>query len=265
MNERSLIQRVSEAMDEFRRWREQNASRGVNEFIAERAVEQDVAAQLRQFARSESLTNSAAATTAKHHEPDGSLDRTADAGLETDAPRASAEDRLDRVRSLFLQAIEKPDEQRDAWLAERCGDDAQLRDIVQSLLQHDHSGPDRLAEGVQALLQDSDAPDTAGDSSLANERFDIVRFHQRGGLGEVYVAHDRELNRHVALKQVRRDFVHDHSARSRFLLEAEITGKLEHPGIVPVYGCGVGLDQRPYYAMRFIRGDSSTGRHSAPT
>ena len=45
-------------------------------------------------------------------------------------------------------------------------------------------------------------------------------------------------------------------AAPRFLLEAEITGGLEHPGIVPVYGLGTYGDGRPYYAMRFIRGDS---------
>ena len=40
------------------------------------------------------------------------------------------------------------------------------------------------------------------------------------------------------------------------MLEAEVTGGLEHPGIVPVYGLGSYADGRPYYAMRFIRGDS---------
>ena len=45
-------------------------------------------------------------------------------------------------------------------------------------------------------------------------------------------------------------------SRHRFLLEAEITGGLEHPGIVPVYGLGAYADGRPYYAMRFIRGES---------
>ena len=42
----------------------------------------------------------------------------------------------------------------------------------------------------------------------------------------------------------------------RFLLEAEVTGRLEHPGIVPVYGLGTSSDGRPYYAMRFVRGES---------
>jgi serine/threonine-protein kinase len=49
---------------------------------------------------------------------------------------------------------------------------------------------------------------------------------------------------------------HDQTSRQRFLAEAEITGGLEHPGIVPVYGLGSYADGRPYYAMRFIQGDS---------
>ncbi len=48
----------------------------------------------------------------------------------------------------------------------------------------------------------------------------------------------------------------DAESRGRFLLEAEITGGLEHPGIVPVYGLGAYSDGRPFYVMRFIKGDS---------
>src|SRR6185369_14057832 len=44
--------------------------------------------------------------------------------------------------------------------------------------------------------------------------------------------------------------------QARFLREAEITGNLEHPGIVPVYGLGADGEGRPYYAMRFIQGES---------
>ena len=87
-------------------------------------------------------------------------------------------------------------------------------------------------------------------------RYRPVRPHARGGLGEVLVAHDEELNREVALKQVQDRFADDESSRARFILEAEITGGLEHPGIVPVYGLGAYADGRPYYAMRFIRGMS---------
>ncbi len=90
----------------------------------------------------------------------------------------------------------------------------------------------------------------------AGSRFRILRFHAQGGLGEVFVAQDMELKREVAIKQIR-DRHGDHpESRARFLLEAEITGGLEHPGIVPVYGLGHYEDGRPFYAMRFIRGDS---------
>src|SRR6185295_7565753 len=51
-------------------------------------------------------------------------------------------------------------------------------------------------------------------------------------------------------------FADNPKARARFLMEGEITGKLEHPGIVPVYGLGQYVDGRPFYAMRFIKGDS---------
>ena len=95
------------------------------------------------------------------------------------------------------------------------------------------------------------AAGTAADRSL---RFQVLRPHARGGLGAVFVALDAELNREVALKQILDHHADDATSRQRFLLEAEITGNLEHPGIVPVYGLGRYSDGRLYYAMRFIRG-----------
>jgi tetratricopeptide (TPR) repeat protein len=67
---------------------------------------------------------------------------------------------------------------------------------------------------------------------------------------------DTELHREVALKQILDQHADDQVSRARFLIEAEITGGLEHPGIVPVYGLGTYGDGRPYYAMRFIKGNS---------
>ncbi len=95
-----------------------------------------------------------------------------------------------------------------------------------------------------------------GGSTGDGQRFHVLRPHARGGLGEVSVALDAELNREVALKQMLDSHANDPASRRRFVLEAEITGGLEHPGIVPVYGLGTYAAGRPYYAMRFIRGDS---------
>jgi tetratricopeptide (TPR) repeat protein/tRNA A-37 threonylcarbamoyl transferase component Bud32 len=90
----------------------------------------------------------------------------------------------------------------------------------------------------------------------AGTRFRILHQHAHGGLGEVFVALDQELHRKVALKQIRARHADEPESRARFLLEAEITGGLEHPGIVPVYSLGQDADGRPFYAMRFIKGES---------
>jgi serine/threonine-protein kinase len=108
--------------------------------------------------------------------------------------------------------------------------------------------------------EDGDAERTTsyavGAATTDGQRFRVLRLHARGGLGAVFVALDTELHREVALKQILDQHADDAGSRARFLLEAEVTGGLEHPGIVPVYGLGTYGDGRPYYAMRFIRGDS---------
>jgi eukaryotic-like serine/threonine-protein kinase len=91
---------------------------------------------------------------------------------------------------------------------------------------------------------------------IAGLRYQIIRPHDKGGIGEVFIALDQELNREVALKQIQERHADDAHSRGRFVREAEITGGLEHPGIVPVYGLGLYADGRPFYAMRFIQGES---------
>jgi serine/threonine protein kinase len=115
------------------------------------------------------------------------------------------------------------------------------------------------ADAWKTLAED---PEPGAGSAAFNplrdrgQRFQKVREHAAGGLGQVFVAIDDELNRQVALKQIQQRFRGNPDALQRFMLEAEITGGLEHPGVVPVYGLGVHKDGQPYYAMRFIRGES---------
>jgi eukaryotic-like serine/threonine-protein kinase len=127
----------------------------------------------------------------------------------------------------------------------------------------DVGGPEVHATlaGTGSHSADNGDPDrtatlSVGAATSDGQRFQILRPHARGGLGEVFVARDTELNREVALKQILDHHADDQMSRARFVLEAEITGGLEHPGIVPVYGLGAYPDGRPYYAMRFIQGDS---------
>jgi serine/threonine-protein kinase len=115
------------------------------------------------------------------------------------------------------------------------------------------AGPESSPAGCDA---DRTASYLVGTATDGGQRFRILRPHAKGGLGAVFVALDTELNREVALKRILDHHADDPISRQRFLIEAEITGGLEHPGIVPVYGLGTYGDGRPYYAMRFIKGDS---------
>lgn len=85
------------------------------------------------------------------------------------------------------------------------------------------------------------------------ERYELVAEHARGGLGTVLRAYDRELGRTVAIKELLSDGV---SVESRFLREAFITARLEHPSIVPVHDAGRWPDGRPFYAMKLVGGRS---------
>ena len=114
----------------------------------------------------------------------------------------------------------------------------------------------KFAFGSTEVDTDRTASYAVGTATSDGQRFRVVRPHARGGLGAVFVALDGELHREVALKQILDSHADDPGSRQRFLIEAEITGGLEHPGVVPVYGLGTDAAGRPYYAMRFIKGES---------
>ncbi|MEN1679953.1 MAG: serine/threonine-protein kinase [Planctomycetota bacterium] len=125
--------------------------------------------------------------------------------------------------------------------------DAELTQAADGYGTHaTHAGGagDPLATEAQPL-------DAMGDS----QRFRVLRVLQQGGLGRVSVAADGELKREIALKEILPHRADDPEQRRRFVREAEITGALEHPGVVPVYSLGAHADGRPYYAMRLVRGE----------
>jgi len=105
---------------------------------------------------------------------------------------------------------------------------------------------DECAEVARAFMR----------AASAHRRFTPHELHATGGLGAVFKAHDEELNREVALKKIREQRAHDPQSQARFLREAEVTGQLEHPGIVPVYSLNRSDDGSPFYAMRFIHGET---------
>ncbi|MFI5456219.1 MAG: tetratricopeptide repeat protein [Isosphaerales bacterium] len=171
-----------------------------------------------------------------------------------DAPRRAV---VEAIAGLHVQALGGDPEKSLAVLAVGRSTRESLARAggpeVEATLGHVRSAP--------GSTRDDNDPDRTGSYSVGSatsdgQRFRILRPHARGGLGAVFVALDNELHREVALKQILEKYADDAVSRQRFVAEAEITGGLEHPGVVPVYGLGTDANGRPYYAMRFIKGDS---------
>ncbi len=87
--------------------------------------------------------------------------------------------------------------------------------------------------------------------------YELLRVHAQGGLGRVWVAKDTNLHREVAIKELLPNRILQPESRRRFMLEAQVTGQLTHPHIVPVYQLGENSKTgTPYYAMRLIQGET---------
>ena len=112
---------------------------------------------------------------------------------------------------------------------------------------------------VESRLLGLVEPDAASsltlDVSDSHRRYATTRLYATGGIGRVWVARDNHLGRDVALKDLKPEHVNSPAAQARFLREAQITGQLEHPGIVPVYELARHTsDGHPFYTMRLVRG-----------
>ena len=116
-----------------------------------------------------------------------------------------------------------------------------------------------LSDAILAhLLRVADWPDLTGT------RYELVEKVGQGGMGSVYLARDRELDRPVALK-VLHTTAADADARARLGREARVIARLEHPGIIPVHDAGILPDGRPYYVMKLVRGKRLDEQAGHPT
>ena len=101
---------------------------------------------------------------------------------------------------------------------------------------------------------DSPAPAPKDAFRPAGEKYAFEAAIGRGGMGEVLLVTDRDLQRQVAMKVLRTGMAEDAGHRLRFVAEAQATSQLEHPGIPPVHDIGISSDGRVYFTMKLVRG-----------
>ena len=170
---------------------------------------------------------------------------------------APAEERTRVLRELLALELEyrrKRGESRDEDEYRRRFPDH--RELVDELLDAQPKAVNPHEASTTEFPPPGNRTEGVGAAIATSTRYTDLNFHDQGGLGEVFLADDEQLGRKVAVKFIHEEFQSDKDLQRRFLIEAEVTGRLDHPGIVPVYGIGEGWDGRPFYVMRFIEGDT---------
>ena len=107
-------------------------------------------------------------------------------------------------------------------------------------------------------------PGEVEDQQLPPPHLALAGLLGRGGMGEVWRAHDHRLHRTVALKCLSPSLAAHAAASARFLQEAQATAQLTHPGIIPIYEVGHLSDGRPYFTMKVVEGQTLRERLDAP-
>ena len=161
-------------------------------------------------------------------------------------------DRWRRIRDVLHAALERPPEQRSAYLAAACGADVELRAEVESLVgaSEQPAWIDQRLEALETQTLDMPAEPLAPGQRIGHYR--VVQKLGEGGMGVVYKAIDANLDRTVALKVLLPDR-QTPRLKQRFIREAKAASALNHPNIVTIYefGSDNGLD---FIAMEFVEG-----------
>ena len=157
--------------------------------------------------------------------------------------------RQERVMELLDATLAEPPKSRPAFLERECGDDSQLRDEVESLLELEDEADSFLPEPVVSL----DArPALERESRIGPYR--IRELIGRGGMGAVYRAvREDDFEKQVALKLLQSDLVNEATVR-RFHNERQILARLEHPAIARLLDGGTTTDGRPFLVMEYVEG-----------
>ncbi|MBX3363642.1 MAG: protein kinase [Phycisphaeraceae bacterium] len=164
-----------------------------------------------------------------------------------------------RAEELFVELLGLSQEEQQRVVDARCADDPELRSEIESLLGHHHEAESFLDHREISRL--AELEDVTLEPGQAIGEYIVHSLLGRGGMGVVYVAEQQRPKRIVAVKLVRRVLA-GYAMLRRFEHEAEVLGRLRHPGIAQIYAAGVadgGFGPTPYIAMELVQGPSILG------
>lgn len=182
----------------------------------------------------------------------------ASSSLETMPENESISDAPPMLESYL---IEFPELNEKGVLPRLIGEEFRVRkrfDVAPQVDEYERRFPgielsDTLHKGELELDTWGEESDEPTEFNLTG-RYESLREYARGGMGVVYQARDSQIGRDVAIKHLQSRYSTDSSAFTRFINEAKLAGRLEHPGVVPVYDMGESESGTPYYSMKLVEG-----------
>ncbi len=155
-----------------------------------------------------------------------------------------SDDQFERARDVYERAMDLPEAERAEFLRRTCADDPALRREVDGLLSAERKMGGFLSQSP------------AGWAGKVIGKYTVREQIAQGGMGVVLRAEQEHPRRDVAIKVIRGNYVSDNALR-RFKLEAEVLGRLDHPGIAQIFDAGTtqgNNGEQPYFVMEFING-----------
>lgn len=187
-------------------------------------------------------------------------------------------ERHEQIKRIFLAACDLDEGARPAYVAQACGDDADLRAEVEALLRHHHPatiiakpagnappGSGLFADDVASTASDTTAQADSGAGSRPRERFSpgtvladryrVVSLLGTGGMGEVYRVHDLKLDQTVALKFIWQDRAKNPIWLARLRNEASVARRVTHPNVCRIHDIGE-VDGSAFISMEYVDGEN---------
>ncbi len=175
---------------------------------------------------------------------------------------ADLSERWPELDELFERAREYPASEQEAFLAEACAGDPELRHALERLLAA-HAESEELQEGRSAPLGEPSGRASGGGAlhgptleDRTVSHFEILESVGSGGMGVVYKARDTHLDRLVTLKFLRSDLVTDEAAKARFIQEAKAASALDHANICTIHDIAETDDGQLYIEMAYYAGET---------
>jgi len=168
--------------------------------------------------------------------------------------------RWSQVETLYHAALEHEPGARDAYLAQACAGDEELRREVEELLRYDGAEGSFMQDNALAVAAQALDPNELSQTApqlfpgQGIGAYKILALLGRGGMGVVYRARDERLRREVAIKVLPASFAHDADRLRRFEQEAHATSALNHPNILTIYDIGA-HEGAPFIVAELLEGE----------